>query len=101
MALRPMATVFNLDDMINHLPMQRNWKIYPYQVGGGTFYPVAHHGGSEGWTYMVKPTKKGLDIYRFKQPLANWNDVPSLQEDSFALDGGAVGFREAIHFRDQ
>jgi hypothetical protein len=98
MALRPMATVYRIDDMIDRQPAPRNWKIYPYQVGGGTFYPVAHHGDSGGWTYLVKPTS-GLDIYRFKQPNNNWDDVPTLQKDSFELEGGASGFREAIHFR--
>jgi hypothetical protein len=99
MALRPMATVYRIDDMIDHQPAPRNWKIYPYQVGGGTFYPVAHHGDSQGWTYLVKPTS-GLDIYRFKQPKNKWDDIPVLQKDSFTLDGGASGFREAIHFQN-
>jgi len=99
MALRPMATVYRIDDMIDRQAAPRNWKIYPYQVGGGTFYPVAHHGDSGGWTYLVKPTS-GLDIYRFKQPNNNWDDIPSLQKDSFDLDGGASGFREAIHFQN-
>jgi hypothetical protein len=99
MALRPMATVYRIDDMINQQPAPRNWKIYPYQVGGGTFYPVSHHGDSDGWTYLVKPTS-GLDIYRFKQPTNNWTDIPLLEKDSFVLNGGASGFTEAIHFRD-
>jgi hypothetical protein len=99
MALRPMATVYRIDDMINQEPAPRNWKIYPYQVGGGTFYPVAHHGSSAGWTYLVKPTS-GLDIYRFKQPANNWIDIPLLEKDSFVLSGGAHGFTEAIHFCD-
>ena len=99
MALRPMATVYRIDDMIDRLPTPRNWKIYPYQTGGGTFYPVAHHGDSGGWTYLVKPTS-GLDVYRFKQPNNNWDDIPSLQKDSFDLEGGLSGFREAIHFQN-
>jgi hypothetical protein len=99
MALRPMATVYRIDDMIGRQPAPRNWKIYPYLVGGGTFFPVAHHGDSGGWTYLVKPTS-GIDIYRFKQPINNWDDIPTLQKDSFVLDGGTSGFREAIHFQN-
>ena len=67
-------------------------------MDGGTFYPVTHQGGTEGWTYLVKPTS-GLDIYAFKQPLSDWSAIPSLQKSSFTLAGGATGFKESLHFR--
>jgi hypothetical protein len=59
---------------------------------------VSHHGSTDGWTYLVKPTS-GLDIYAFKQPLNDWTQIPSLQKSSFALDGGATGYTEGIHFQ--
>jgi hypothetical protein len=98
MALRPMAYVYRTDDLIANQLAPRNWKIYPYAVDGGTFYPVTHQGATDGWTYLVKPTS-GLDIYAFKQPLNHWTAIPSLQKSSITLAGGAKGFTESLHFR--
>jgi hypothetical protein len=100
MALRPMAYVYRIDDMIAGNPQPKNWKLYPYQAdGGGTFYPVAHQGSTSGWTYLVKPKGDALDVFAFKQPAASWGAPPALSHTSFSLDGGMSGYREPITFR--
>ncbi|HEX6737841.1 MAG TPA: hypothetical protein VF310_06210 [Vicinamibacteria bacterium] len=96
-ALRPMLYAFNMDDLAaNHLA-PRNWKVCPYETGGGTIYPVFHHGTTAGWTYAVRVggDTDDLRVYRFK---ARWEEPLGLHQASVDV-GGLSAFREGIHYR--
>ena len=98
---RPMAVVFNLDDMIAKAAMPRNFRIDPYQVGGGgTIYPVIHHGDAKGWTYMVQPQSGALALWRFPKIAADWKTPPTLSSTNTNIDGGMNGFREGVTFQN-
>jgi hypothetical protein len=95
-ALRPMMYAFRTADLVGGDRSPKNWKVYPYQVHGGSFYTVVHRGPTAGWTYLVKPQGESLDVYRFDA--SKWNTQPTLHKESMALSGGTSGFREAVTY---
>jgi hypothetical protein len=100
-ALRPMAYVFNTDDMLAGQPAPRNWKIYPYQTHGGTLFPVIHHGPTQGFTYLVHPVlATGFDLFRFSQPATDWVHLPQLTSATIDIADPFHGFGEGLHFQN-
>ncbi len=101
-AQRPMAVVFNMDDMIAAGERPRNWKIDPASVGGGgTVIPVIHRGPTDGWIYFIGQSRnagESVTLYRFKQP-ADWSTKPELKSATAALKGGTSGFGEGATFQ--
>ena len=95
-----MAVVFNLDDMTAKAAMPRNFRIDPYQVGGGgTIFPVIHHGDVKDWTYMVQPQSGGLALWRFPKIASDWKTPPTLTSANTSIDGGMNGFSEGVTFQ--
>jgi hypothetical protein len=94
-ALRPMLYAFRTADMSAGHNLIDNWKVYPYQIGGGSIFPVQHHGDTGGWTYALKPNDTLLDGYRFEK---SFGTLPTLNSTTGIVFGGLSGYRESIHF---
>ncbi len=97
--LRPVAYVFALDDLRTGAAEPRNWKVPASETGGGTLYPVIHHGDTGGWTYLLRPAGETLHIYSFARAPQIWTDPPTLEKTSVNIGEGLSGFREGVHFR--
>jgi hypothetical protein len=99
---RPMAVVFNMDDMVAGKERPRNWKAEPDDVnGGGTVIPVIHRGPTNGWTYFIALShgEHGpFSLFGFRQT-ADWSKKPALKQSSITIQGGMNGFREAAIFQ--
>lgn len=98
-ALRPTAYVFNLKEMESGGPTPPNWKLYPFQTGAGSVFPVVHHASSDGWTFMVHSGSSGAEFFGFKQT-SQWGKIPEIKHSN-TLPGSVVsGFKESFHFQN-
>jgi hypothetical protein len=99
---RPMATVYNMDDLIAGKPQPRSWDIDPDEVGGGGFViPLAHRGPTNGWTYFIGQTRDNggsVTLYGFRQG-ADWSKKPELKHATTKIKGGMGGFAEGAVFQ--
>lgn len=83
-ALRPMAYVLRMADLTAGLPFPGNWKIYPYQMGGGNVFPISNHGDAKGWTFLLDNYSPAT-VYGFQQPNDDWFDRPKLSSASTSV----------------
>jgi hypothetical protein len=99
---RPMANVYNMDDLVAGKERPRNWKVEPDDVDGGGFViPLAHRGPTNGWTYFIGQTRDNggsVTLYGFRQG-ADWSKKPELRHATTKIKGGMSGFAEGATFQ--